>query len=93
MRGVSERVLELLSHCAFNLHQLDMCGVVAPEKVIKDFSETNKKSIRSIGFHDVGILRLNRLYSNTLLSASMLCCMLGVPQSTLCQAANCGSLL
>ena len=29
---VSERVLELLSHCAFDLHQLDMCGVVAPER-------------------------------------------------------------
>jgi hypothetical protein len=84
LRGVSERVLELLSHCAFDLHQLDMCGVVAPEKVIKDFFETNKKSIRSIGFHDVGILGLNRLDSNTPLSASMLCCMLGVPQLTLC---------
>jgi hypothetical protein len=96
LRGVSERVLELLSHCAFDLHQLDMCGVVAPEKVIKDFFENNKKSIRSIGFHDVGILGipgLNRLYSKTPLSASMLCRMLGVPQSTLCQAADCGCLL
>jgi hypothetical protein len=64
---VSERVLEVLSHCTFDLHQLDLCGVVAPEKVIKDFFETNKKSIRSIGFHDVGILGnpgLNRLYSS-----------------------------
>jgi hypothetical protein len=84
LRGVDDSVLELLSHCAFDLHQLDMCGVVAPEKVIKDFFETNKKSIRSIGFHDVGILGLNRLDSNTPLSASMLCCMLGVPQLTLC---------
>ncbi|KFY31875.1 hypothetical protein V493_00720 [Pseudogymnoascus sp. VKM F-4281 (FW-2241)] len=90
VRGVSERVLELLSHCVFDLHQLDMCGVVASEKVIKDFFETNKKSIRSIGFHDVG---LNRLYSSTPLSASMLCRMLGVPQSTLCRAADCGCLL
>jgi hypothetical protein len=96
VRGVSERVLELLSHCAFNLHQLDMCGVVAPEKVIRGFFETNKKYIRSIGFHDVGILGipgLNRLYSKTPLSASMLCRMLGVPQSTLCRAADCGCLL
>ncbi|OBT93046.1 hypothetical protein VE01_09001 [Pseudogymnoascus verrucosus] len=69
LHGVDDSVLELLSRCAFDLHQLDMCGVVAPEKVIKDFFETNKKSIRSIGFHDVGILGLNRLDSNTPLSA------------------------
>ncbi|KFY67993.1 hypothetical protein V497_00095, partial [Pseudogymnoascus sp. VKM F-4516 (FW-969)] len=76
VRGVSKRILELLSHCTFDLHQLDMCGVVASEMIIKDFFETSKKSIRSIGFHDVGILgipELNRLYSNTPLSASMLC--------------------
>ena len=35
-----------------------MCGVVAPEKVIKDPFETDKKSIRSIGFHNVGIFRI-----------------------------------
>ena len=89
---VSERVLELLSHCAFDLHQLDMCGVVAPEKVIKDFFETNKKSIRSIGFHDVDIHGLNSLGSSTPLSASVLCRMLDVPQSTPCRAADCGCL-
>lgn len=92
LRGIDDSVLEPLSHCAFDLHQLDMCRVVAPEKVIKDFFETNKKSIRSIGFHDVEILGLNRLDSNTPLSASMLCRMLGVPQSTLCRAADCGCL-
>ncbi|OAF62631.1 hypothetical protein VC83_01209 [Pseudogymnoascus destructans] len=93
VRGVDERVLELLPHCVLDLRQLDMCGVVAPEKVIQDFFETNKKSIRSIGFHDVKILGLNRLDSNTPLSASMLYRMLGVPQSTLCRAADCGCLL
>lgn len=67
--------------------------MVAPEEVIKYFFETNKKSIRSIGFHDVGILGLNRLDSNTPLSASILCRMLGVPQSALCRAADCGCLL
>jgi hypothetical protein len=67
-----------------------MCGVVAPEKVTKGFFDTNKKSIRSIGFHDVKILGLNHLDSITPLSASMLCRMLGVPQSTLCRAADCG---
>ncbi|OBT49884.1 hypothetical protein VE04_09715 [Pseudogymnoascus sp. 24MN13] len=93
LRRVDNSILELLSHCAFDLHQLDMCGVVAPEKVIKDLFETNKKSIRSIGFHNVGIFGLNRQDSNTPLSASMLCRMLGVPQSTLCPAADCGCLL
>ncbi|KFZ02687.1 hypothetical protein V500_00025 [Pseudogymnoascus sp. VKM F-4518 (FW-2643)] len=73
VRGVDDRVLELLPHCVLDLQQLDMCGVVAPEKVIQDFFETNKKSIRSIGFHDVVITELNRLDSNTPLSASMLC--------------------
>jgi hypothetical protein len=70
-----------------------MCGVVAPKKVIKDLFETNKKSIRSICFHNVGIFGLNRQDSNTPLLASMLCRMLGVPQSTLCRAADCGCLL
>ncbi|KFY83449.1 hypothetical protein V498_08067 [Pseudogymnoascus sp. VKM F-4517 (FW-2822)] len=90
LRGVDERVLKLLSHCAFDLHQLDMCGMVAPEKVIKDFFETNKKSIRSIGFHNVNIRGLNHLGSGTPLSASMLCRMLDVPQSTPCRADDCG---
>ncbi|OBT92531.1 hypothetical protein VE01_09445 [Pseudogymnoascus verrucosus] len=93
VRGVDDRVLELLSHCAFDLHQLDMCRVVAPEKVIKDFFETNKKSIRSIGFHDVEILKSKLPYRKTSLSASMLCRMLDVPQSTPCRAADCGCLL
>ncbi|KFY96261.1 hypothetical protein V500_02543 [Pseudogymnoascus sp. VKM F-4518 (FW-2643)] len=90
LRGVDDRrVLKLLSHCAFDLHQLDMCKVVAPEKAIKDFFETNKKSIRSIGFHDVKIRGLD---SNTPLSASTLCRMLDVPQYTPCRAADCGCL-
>ncbi|KAG9228391.1 hypothetical protein BJ875DRAFT_547775 [Amylocarpus encephaloides] len=90
--GVDDRVLELLPHCVLDLQQLDMCRVVAPEKVIKDFFKTNKKSIRSIGFHDVVILGLNYLDNNTPLSASMLCRMRGVPQSTLCRAADCSCL-
>jgi hypothetical protein len=91
--GVDDSVLELLSHCVTDLQQLDMCQVFAPEKVIKDFFETNKKSIRSIGFHDVKILGLSYLDSFTPLSASMLCRMLGVPQSTLCRAAHCSCCL
>jgi hypothetical protein len=46
LRGGLNCVLEPLYHCAFNLHQLDMCQVVAPQKAMKDFFEANKKSIR-----------------------------------------------
>ena len=46
LRGGLNCVLEPLYHCAFNLHKLDMCQVVAPQKAMKDFFEANKKSIR-----------------------------------------------
>ena len=46
LRGGPSRVLELLFRCTFDLHQLDMCRVVAPEKAMKDFLETNEKTIR-----------------------------------------------
>ncbi|KFY03642.1 hypothetical protein V490_00110 [Pseudogymnoascus sp. VKM F-3557] len=71
--GVDDSVLELLSHCVPDLQQLDMCQVYAPEKVIKEFFETNKTSIRSIGFHEINIPGLSYLDSFTPLSASMLC--------------------
>ncbi|EJP61482.1 F-box domain, Skp2 [Beauveria bassiana ARSEF 2860] len=47
----SECVLELLSHCALGLHQLDMCEVAVADTALKNFLEANKKTIRSIGFH------------------------------------------
>ena len=80
LHGCSDSALELLSHCAFDLHQLDMCRVVASEKVMNDFLETSKKSIRSIGFHI------------TPLSSSTLCRMLDVPRSTHCRVGNCDRL-
>ena len=77
--GVPIVLWNWLSHCAFDLHQLDMCRVVASEKVINEFLETSKKSNRSIGFH------------NTPLSSSTLCRMLDVPRSTPCRVADCAS--
>src|SRR4051794_22097086 len=49
----SSSPLELLSQCALDLHQLDVCHVVAKYDALKDFVDTNKRYIRSIGFHDV----------------------------------------
>lgn len=61
---------------------------VAHERAIKVL-ETNSKSIRSIGFHNVKICRLN---SNTPLSSSMLFRMLGVLRFPRCLVADCGCL-
>ncbi|KAH6662963.1 hypothetical protein B0J14DRAFT_621705 [Halenospora varia] len=90
----SSSSLELLSHCALDLHELDMCHVVAEYDTLQDFLETNKRSIRSIGFHDVEIIEPGRkLWSKLVeLSSSMLCEMLKVPQFVLCRAADCGCL-
>lgn len=86
LRGVHSGVLELLSHCALDLHHLDMCGVVASEKVIKDLFETNKKSLRSIRLHDVELFGLN----HQVLPASILCHkLLGVLPTMLYRVADC----
>jgi hypothetical protein len=68
-----------------------MCRVIAAEKAQKDFLGTNKKTIRSIGFHKVKISS-SQLESNRPMSLSMLCSMLNVPPSTPCQAADCRCL-
>ena len=90
LRG-SGCVLELLSQFALDLHQLDMCGVVVAEKALKDFLQTNKKSLRSVGFHEVKISP-SQLESRRPMSPSMLCSALNVPPSTPCHAADCGCL-
>lgn len=89
----SSSPLELLSHCALDIYQLDMCRVVAKHNVLEDFLEMNKGSIRSIGFHDVKITGSSRLESKLSgLSSSVLCKMLKVSQSSSCRAADCGCL-
>lgn len=89
----SKSPLELLSHSALNLHQLDMCHIVSKHNALEDFLEANKRSIRSIGFHDVKITSSSRRAGLSKLSSGMLCQMLNVPQSTPCRAVNCGCLL
>jgi hypothetical protein len=89
----SNSPLELLSHSALNLHQLDMCHIVSKHNALEDFLETNKRSIRSVGFHDVKIAGSSQLGRLSELSSSVLCQMLNVPQSTPCRAVDCGCLL
>jgi hypothetical protein len=89
----SNSPLELLSHCSLNLHQLDMCHAVSKHNALEDFLETNKRSICSIGFHDVKITDSSQLESHlSELSSGMLCQLLNVPQSTPCRAVDCGCL-
>jgi hypothetical protein len=90
LRG-SDFVLELLSQCALDLYQLDLCRVVASENGLQDCFETNKRTLRSIGFHNVQISS-SPLGSSRPMSSSMLCGMLNMPPSTRCQAADCGCL-
>lgn len=88
----SKCVLKLLSHCALDLHQLDMCRVAAADTALADFLETNK-TIRSIGFHRAKISTSGQLLTSSHpMTASILCSMLDVPQSTPCRADDCGCL-
>jgi hypothetical protein len=80
----SSSPLELLSHCALDIYQLDMCRMTAKHNALEDFLEMNKRSLRSIGFHDVRIIGSPRLQSLYELSLDMLCKMLKVLQSALC---------
>ncbi|KAG0644948.1 hypothetical protein D0Z07_9341 [Hyphodiscus hymeniophilus] len=89
----SNSPLELLSHSALNLHQLDMCHVVSKYNALEDFLGTNKSTIRFIGFHDVEVTSSSQLGHLSKLTSGMLCEMLNVPQSTPCRAVDCGCLL
>ena len=88
----SSSPLELLSQYALDIYQLDMCCMVAKHNALEDFLEMNKRSLRSIGFHDVKIIGSSRLESLSELSLDMLCKMLKVSQSAPCRAADCGCL-
>jgi hypothetical protein len=86
----SSSALELLSYCALDLHQLDLRRIVTEYNTLEDSLETNKRSICSVGFHDVKTRGPGQLEGNlSELSSSMLCKMLKVPLSTLRQAADC----
>jgi hypothetical protein len=88
----SSSPLELLSYCALDIYQLDMCGMVVKYNALEDFLETNKKSLRSIGFHDVTITESRRLGCFSELSSDILSKMMKVSQSSSCRAADCGCL-
>ncbi|KAG4427933.1 hypothetical protein IFR05_016583 [Cadophora sp. M221] len=88
----SSSPLEVLSRCTLDIHQLDMCGMVVKDNALDDFLKTNKKSLRSIGFHDVTITESRRLGCFSELSSSIICKMMKVSQSSSCRAADCGCL-
>lgn len=88
----SPSALELLSHYALKLHQLDMCDLVIQHTALKHFLKANKKSIRAIGFYSVNTFETNWL-ENTKLSLSAICSMLNVPQSTPAREVDCGCSL
>lgn len=46
-------VVEVLSQCALTLRQFDMCHLFVRDESLKGFVERNKKSLRSVGFHNV----------------------------------------
>ena len=88
----SSSPLELLSRCALDIYQLDMCCMVVKRNALHDFLQANKRSICSIGFHDVTITESSRLGSRPKLSSDILCKIMKVSPSSSCQAADCGCL-
>jgi hypothetical protein len=89
---LSSSALEVLSHCALKLHQLDMCDLVIQNTALKHFLKTNKKYIRSIGFHNVNTFETNWL-ENTKLFSGAIYSMLNVPQTTPVREVDCGCSL
>jgi hypothetical protein len=70
-----------------------MCCGAVKYTALEEFLKKNKRCLRSIGFHDVEISGLNQMGSkDPKLSASMLCRMFNVPQSTPCQEFDCNCL-
>jgi hypothetical protein len=49
----SDSALDLLSHCELNIEQFDMCETMVNYRTLKRLLTTNRKSICSIGFHNV----------------------------------------
>lgn len=69
----------VLSQCALSLRHFDMCCMYVPEQSLKGFLESNKKSLRSIGFHNVTTTQPEQFgFSFCKLSSDVLCCMLNL---------------
>ncbi|KAH7305379.1 hypothetical protein BKA65DRAFT_531191 [Rhexocercosporidium sp. MPI-PUGE-AT-0058] len=93
-RGAAINTISLLG---FNLPyyyawELDMCCMTVKYNALEDFLETNRRSLRSIGFYDVIVTESSRLESLSELSSDMLCKMMKVSQSSSCRAADCRCL-
>jgi hypothetical protein len=83
--------LQLLSRRAMKLRQLDMCHLVVEYTALREFLKTNKKSIKSIGFHDVNIKKDLEIGLPEL-TTDMLCSILDAPPSMQCRDSECRCL-
>jgi hypothetical protein len=87
--------VEVLTQCALTIRQFDMCHLFVRDESLKGFVERNKKSLRSVSFHNVTTSQMEqsgiRFYR---LSLDMLCFMLNVvAHSAPCEAADCEGCL
>jgi hypothetical protein len=64
-----------------------MCSMIAPHAALRDFLARNRKSICSIGFHNVSVFDSSNKSAE--LKTDMVCEMLEIPQYTVHQGA-CG---
>lgn len=83
--------LKLLSHRAMKLRELDMCCLVAGYTSLREFLSTNKKSIQSIGFHDVNVKKDFEV-GLLKLTPDMLYSMLDAPPPIQCRDSECRCL-
>jgi hypothetical protein len=82
----SHSALNVLSLCTLNLHHFDMCRMIVPHAALRNFLACNRKSIRSIGFHDVSVFDPSSDCAEPF--SDVLCRILKVPRSMLCRAAS-----
>jgi hypothetical protein len=83
--------LQLLYYRAMKLRHLDMCHLVVEYTALQEFLKTNKKSIQSIGFHDVNIKKDFEIGLPEL-TPDMFCSTLDAPPSTQCRDSECRCL-
>jgi hypothetical protein len=88
-------VVEVPSQCVLTLRHFDMCRMYVPDESLKVFLDRNKKSLRSIGFHNVSTCQPDQLgIIFRKLSLDIVCCMLNVvAPSTPSQDADCEGCL
>lgn len=88
-------VVQVLSQCVLTLHHFNMCRMYVPDESLKVFLDRNKKSLRSIGFHNVSTCQpahVGIIFCK--LSLDMICGMINVvAHSTPSQDADCEGCL